>query len=96
MGWEARLLQQRIRLGLPKVVIGVYLALFSLSGVVALAYSTRISLSGRRFSELYGDATLRPTYRLAFGSRDAVKSGKVYPKALHLLCRYEPRGSQKR
>jgi hypothetical protein len=42
-----------------------YLVCFSLLGLIALAFSTRISLSGLDFSELYGDGTGRMTYRRA-------------------------------
>jgi hypothetical protein len=34
----------------------VYAVWFCLTGVAALAYSTRISLSGSRFTQLYGKA----------------------------------------
>jgi hypothetical protein len=54
-----------------------YLICFFLLGLVALAFSTRISLSGRDFSELYDDGTGRMTYRLAVQNGRFVHMGKV-------------------
>lgn len=66
-----------------------YCALYCLIGVVALGYTTRITLAGRGFPDLYGDGRLAATYRLAlFG--EAPKNPKdIDQDALYLLRRYE-------
>jgi hypothetical protein len=61
---------------------------FVVAGLAALAYSTRISLAGNRFADIYGDGNLRPTYRAAFlgQTNDLVNSDAMY-----LLKRYDTR-----
>ena len=61
---------------------------FVVAGSAALAYSTRISLAGNRFAEVYGDGSLRPTYRAAFSGKT---NGVENTEAIFLLKRYDTR-----
>ena len=59
---------------------------FAATGVLALAYSTRISWAGDRFPEFYGDGTLKPSYRAAmYGDR----TGVVNDEVVSLIKRYD-------
>ena len=63
-------------------------AWFVVAGIIALIYSTRISLAGNRFPDLYGDGSLTPSYRAAFfGQTNSV----VNDEAIFLLKRYDSR-----
>jgi len=74
--------------GIFKQVFIVYLLMFSLMGMAALAYSTRISLAGPRFSEYYGDNEgLRNVYRI-FLSKNAYTKELAGDERLHLLRRF--------
>jgi hypothetical protein len=68
-----------------------YGVIFLTLGAAALLFSTRLSLSGCAFPELYGDGKLRPTYQLAFGAPDLTPSVAVNSEALQVLRRYEHR-----
>jgi hypothetical protein len=62
---------------------------FALTGVVALIYTTRLSLSGSDFPDRYATGPLRTTYCVAInacGGHYDVK--EVDPKVLHLLQTY--------
>jgi hypothetical protein len=73
-------------LRLPAGIVTVYCLVFSAIGFAAIAYSTRISFSGSRFPDRYGDRALRPTYCAVFRScSDAGDPNKVDPKVLSLL-----------
>jgi len=76
---------------LARLVIGGYSALFCVLGLTALAYSTRLSLSGSKFPQVYGDGLLRATYRTAFNPREEFPRDQINEDALYLLQRYEPR-----
>jgi hypothetical protein len=67
-----------------------YLVCFCLLELMALAFSTRISLSDRDFSELYGDGTGRMTYRLGFQNGRPVDTTKVSYTQVRLLQIFEP------
>jgi hypothetical protein len=67
-----------------------WLVLFASAGAGALAYSTRLTLSGASFPDRYGDGTLMRTYRLAYGLPDP-GDGIVVDRALAVLRRYDPR-----
>ncbi len=73
----------------------VYCSLFCLLGMVALAYSTRLTFAGSRFPDLYGDGTLRATYRAALLREPPKNADDISPDALYLLRRYEWRLSSK-
>jgi hypothetical protein len=68
-------------------VVG-YAICFSLLGLLALGYSTRITFAGSKFPDVYGDGSLRATYRRAFGQE---ATGPIDEDALELLKRYEVR-----
>jgi hypothetical protein len=53
---------------------GAYVAAFCLMGCVALIYSSRISLSGDRFPDLYGGGIYRDTYRASSGTHTEARS----------------------
>jgi hypothetical protein len=75
------------------MVLCVYVTAFLVIGVAALAYSTRLSFSGRRFANLYGTSaglTLQPTYRVAFGEAQPGDASHVDRKALAVLREWEP------
>jgi hypothetical protein len=74
---------------LVRPVILAYCALFCLLGVVALAYSTRLTFAGARFPDLYGDGRLRTTYRAAFWGEAPNNASDINQDALYLLRRYE-------
>jgi hypothetical protein len=64
----------------------LYFVYFLLAGLAALAYSTRISLAGPRFPELYGNGSLRATYCADLGGcPPEVDAKQVDFKVLHLL-----------
>jgi hypothetical protein len=80
---------------LVRPVILAYCALFCLLGVVALAYSTRLTFAGARFPDLYGDGRLRTTYRAAFRGEVPNNANDINQDALYLLRRYEWRLASK-
>jgi hypothetical protein len=74
------------RIKLSKAIVMIYCSGFVVFGLMAIAYSTRISLSGHNFPDRYGDGALRPTYCEAFQScGDNGDSKNVNRKALRLL-----------
>jgi hypothetical protein len=70
------------------IFVGLYVA----TGLAALLYSTSLSLSGRDFANRYGDNTIRPTYRRAFGfePEGTPMPPEVRTLQLDLLRRLEP------
>lgn len=66
-----------------------YCSVFCLLGMVALGYSTRLTFAGPRFPDLYGDGTLRATYRNAFLGDSPRNAHDVDQDSLYLLRRYE-------
>jgi hypothetical protein len=71
-----------------------YCSSFVLLGVIALGFSTRLTFSGSRFPDLYGDGNFRATYKLAlFGEQPAI-GANVDRDALYLLRRFEPRAEK--
>jgi len=72
-----------------------YCTFYCLLGVRALAYSTRLTLAGPRFPDLYGDGRLAATYRMAFRGETPANPNDIDPDALYLLRRYEWRLSTK-
>lgn len=64
-----------------------YAAAYMLAGFAALAYSTRITFSGRDFPYRYGDYSLRSTYELFYSGPGANRSHIDKP-ALEILQRY--------
>jgi hypothetical protein len=73
-----------------RVAMAMWAALFAITGVLSLSYSTRISLSGNQFPEVYGnDERMKSTYHAAFGQ--SVEPAEVDSDMLALLKRYERR-----
>jgi hypothetical protein len=66
-----------------------YCSVYCLLGVVALGYSTRLTFAGARFPDLYGDGSLRATYRTALLGESPKNGGDVDRDSLYLLRRYE-------
>lgn len=80
--------RDRVRRVTHLLVCG-YLLWYTTVGVVALAYSTRLTFSGDEFPYRYGDGTLGYTYEVAFEGTGDVE--QVRSDAMKLLVRYEPR-----
>lgn len=59
-------------------------------GAAAFAYSTRLSLAGPGFADLYGDGTFRATYRAAFSGEPLEGRPDIIPLVYRLLVDYEP------
>ncbi len=70
-------------------VLGV-LGCHILLGIMALAFSTRISLAGNRVSEYFGEETTRMTYREALRNGLPVEAGLVHPGKVRILQVFEP------
>lgn len=73
-----------------RAVTYLYLCGFVVLGVSAILFSTRISLSGRNFSEYYGDGTTRMMYRYAFQNGMEIDMAQVDEKWVRLLEVFEP------
>jgi hypothetical protein len=74
----------------PKAVITMYCIAYATLGFGVIAYSTRITFSGCRFPDRYGDGALRPTYYASFEScPDRGDPNKVDAKVLRLLQEYK-------
>jgi hypothetical protein len=67
-----------------------YVAVFALMGCVGLSYSSRISLSGERFPDLYGGGVYRDSYRALSASRSGRNGANNQgdPTLVRLLERY--------
>jgi hypothetical protein len=78
------------RLELPTRVVAIYCIAFATLGLIAIAYTTRISFAGPTFPDKYGDGQLRPTYCAAFQSCERKwDAGKVDNRVLRLLRDYD-------
>lgn len=73
----------------------IYASVFCLLGILSLGYSTRLTFAGTQFPDLFGDGSLRATYRLAFLGEAPKNANAISPDALYLLRRYEWRLSPK-
>ena len=93
MAWASHAVDGLWRRPLFRLAVRVYLVFFILAGAAALAYTTRISLSGRRFPESYQYELFQPTYRVAFGRPQPGDRGRVDQSSLDVLRRYEPRAA---
>jgi hypothetical protein len=79
-----------IRRGLGKTIVRtaavLYSAAFVVMGITALMYSTRISLAGPRFPDVYAGGNLRNSYCRAFATcAGRTSADKVDPEIVHLL-----------
>ena len=78
------------RLELPTGVVAIYCIAFATLGLIAIAYTTRISFAGPTFPDKYGDGQLRSTYCAAFQSCERKwDAGKVDNRVLRLLRDYD-------
>lgn len=69
-------------------------AAFATAGLLSLAASAQISLSGSNFAERWSqhvNPRLGATYRVAFGAVSRAEAGATDPDALRILRRYERR-----
>lgn len=80
---------------LLRPAILAYCLYFCVLGIAALAYSTRLTFAGSRFPDLYGDGSLRATYRLVLLGEPPRNADHISPDALYLLHRYDPRLARK-
>jgi hypothetical protein len=70
-------------------VLGAFKLAFALTGVIALIYTTRLSLSGPAFPLLYATGPLRATYCAAQnGCGEDFDPREVDAKTLHILETY--------
>jgi hypothetical protein len=90
MAYVLRGLQAIVPNRLRRVSI-VYCSGYCLLGILALAYSTRITFAGSRFPDLFGDENARATYRLAMRGEQPARPAEVDADFLYLLCRYDRR-----
>jgi hypothetical protein len=74
---------------LLRPAILAYSVCFCVLGIVALGYSTRLTFAGSRFPELYGDGSLRATYRLVILGEQPKNTDDISQEALYLLHRYD-------
>lgn len=63
-------------------------------GIVALAFSTRISMAGDRVSEYFGEETTQMTYREALRNGLPVEVGLVHPGKVRILQVFESMAKQ--
>jgi hypothetical protein len=73
-----------------RLAVAAYVAVFLALGLVALGISTRLSLAGPRFAQIYGDGTERDTYRVAFGVADRTAAPNADERFVRMLQRFEP------
>jgi hypothetical protein len=80
---------------LVRLTAKAYVAAFCLLGAAALFYSSRISLSGKQFPDVYGGGIYRASYRASFGERAVASTNAdvdlVDPKLVKLIQRYGAR-----
>ena len=88
MGWTVTSVKSLGHRWPIRRLIQGYVVAFAFLGVLALAYSTRISFSGSTFPALYGDGTLRPAYEAAFGHAAPPDLSVKNRVALRLLRRF--------
>jgi len=67
-----------------------YAVLFLIMGFIALLFSTKISLSGRRLGDLYGNERMRITYRYVLQNDKTVDKKKIIRQQVRLLQIFEP------
>jgi hypothetical protein len=73
-----------------------YVIWFFLLGIASIIFSTRISLAGKEFSEVFGDKSMQMTYRYAFQNGKKVDCEQVNQGLLNLLRIFEPLASKEK
>jgi hypothetical protein len=86
-GYAGLSLERLVRRGLPKQLLAAYLTVFAMMGALVLGVSIRITFSGSRFPDAYGNAQFRPTYCAYYGSCTADPK-EIDADGLHLLRTY--------
>jgi len=79
----------RSHIGVLNNICALYLIIFSSAGMIAVSVSTRLSLAGSEFSELYGDASSRMTYRYYFQNGRPIDIERVNMEQVRLLRIFE-------
>ena len=82
-------LRRMISPGALRPLLAAYCFIFCALGVVALGFSTRLTYSGARFPDIYGDGNLRDAYRIALRGETRENNNPIHKDALYLLRRYE-------
>jgi hypothetical protein len=72
-------------------IAATLLAMNLLGGAAALTYSTRLSWSGARFADRYGDASIRQAYRIAWGMESPENASSEVLDMVDLLRRFDRR-----
>lgn len=70
-----------------RVLPAVHAAAYALCGLLALAYSARLTFTGARFPYVYGNGSLTPSYEVAL--LGAATAGEADPHMVALLRRYD-------
>jgi hypothetical protein len=85
-GYSALAIGRLAERSVVRTFVAAYCCFFVLAGAASLSYSTRISLAGSKFPDVYGDGSLRPSYCAALGT--CPPTGKIDPKVVYLLQAY--------
>lgn len=73
-----------------KYIAICYFSIYAIVGMIALGYSTQISLSGNDISEYYGNGNMiKMTYRKALNNGYPVNRKHVDKKIVHIIRRFE-------
>lgn len=88
-------LERMVSNSILRPLLVVYCLCFCLLGSVALGFSTRITFSGARFPDIYGDGNFRDTYKFVLRGESPTNGHSIDPDALYLLRRYECRAARK-
>jgi hypothetical protein len=88
-------LKRLISPGALRPLLAACCLIFCALGVVALGFSTRLTYSGARFPEIYGDGYLRDAYRVVLLGETRENNNPIHRDAVYLLRRYEWRAARK-
>jgi hypothetical protein len=95
MGYVLLGLRRMVSPGILRPLLVVYCSLFCMLGLLALAFSTRLTFAGARFPDIYGDGNFRDAYKIVLRGETPKNSEDVNQDALYLLRRYEWRAASK-
>ena len=95
MGYVLLGLRRMVSPGILRPLLVVYCSLFCMLGLLALAFSTRLTFAGARFPDIYGDGNFRDAYKIVLRGETPKNSDDVNQDALYLLRRYEWRAASK-
>jgi hypothetical protein len=77
-------------------LVGAYSAWFALTGIAALAYTTRISLSGASFQKVYGRNGGMPTAEVDPSDPNWGHIQYYKAEARRMIERYDGRGAERK